>query len=67
MTARFGAVIILLFSASTAATQVRVLELADIARSAEEISNQADVPPLSVAGLFRVRGYCSRTSARCFA
>jgi hypothetical protein len=26
-----------------------------------------DVPPLSVAGLFRVRGYCSRTSARCFA
>ena len=28
---------------------------------------RTDVPPLSVAGLFRVRGYCSRTSARCFA
>ena len=26
-----------------------------------------DVPPLSVAGLFGVRDYCSRTSASCFA
>ena len=35
-------------------------------RIGSELAN-SDVPPLSVAGLFRVRGYYSRTSARCFA
>jgi hypothetical protein len=29
--------------------------------------DRTDVPPLSVAGLFGVRDYCSRTSASCFA
>ena len=30
-------------------------------------SAPGDVPPLSVAGPFGVRDYCSRTSASCFA
>ena len=35
--------------------------------SGEHVKDTTDVPPPSVAGLFGIRHYCSRSSARCFA